>query len=229
MAWWFLFVLLSTRIGWTGSERKDYAEIFVRVLDHAKIGRSGLLHAETEAGRIFRTAGVEIRWVDCASGECHGTLKANEFVLQIVPDGKTSSDRVFGVAFLGPGGEGKFADVFFRHIEAACRFDQQNIWRMLGTVAAHELGHLLLGSHSHSDAGIMMPDWAGETVLRAKMGALMFTKEQAALIRTRIAGADLLLAGGAKASGFGSSQGLPMGRYEYYKRTLRTRDNDDMH
>lgn len=226
-AWWFLFVLLFARTGWAGLERSEHAEIAVRVLNHAGIARSELIGAESEAARIFRAAGVEIRWVNCLSGGCYGTLGANEFVLNIVPDGKTSNDLVFGVAFLGPSGEGKFADVFFRRIEAACGSNRQNIWRMLATVAAHELGHLLLGSHAHSSAGIMMPIWAEGTVHRVEIGTLLFTSDQANLMRERIVGNGLLLAGGAKSSeDFSSREGLPVRPEDSYRRGWRTRSDD---
>ena len=45
---------------------------------------------------------------------------------------------------------------------------------ILGCVMAHELGHLLLGSNSHSDKGIMLPRWEVNQVRQLMMGTLLF-------------------------------------------------------
>jgi hypothetical protein len=71
---------------------------------------------------------------------------------------------------------------------------------LLGTVAAHELGHLLLGSHAHSSIGIMTPHWEPETLRRMNMGGLLFTREQASRMQERIRHNDLRLAGFARRS-----------------------------
>ena len=54
---------------------------------------------------------------------------------------------------------------------------------ILGCVMAHELGHLLLGSNSHSDRGIMLSRWEVNQVRHLMMGALLFTPEQSKLMR----------------------------------------------
>lgn len=222
----FGFVLLFASAAWAQTEKN--AEIFVRVLNHAGIARKEMIRAEREAARIFRAAGLEIQWVDCSREDCHRLLAANEFVLNVVPDGKTSTDLVFGIAFLGPSGEGKYADVFFRRIEAAFGSNAQNISRMLGTVSAHELGHLLLGSHAHSGAGIMMASWGAETVCRVEMGSLLFTRDQAALMRARVGGNGVLLAGGAKSNeNVRSGEAFSMSRGDFYMRAWRTRYAED--
>ena len=190
----FLYVLLSSCTALGGAAAGGSTEIRVRVFNRAGIGRTEMRQAEAEAARVFRAAGVEIQWLDCQRMDCHQVPRANEFLLNIVPDGRTSTDFVFGVAFLGPNGEGKYGDVFFRRIQAACAIDGRNLWRMLGTVIAHELGHLVLGSHAHSGAGIMMALWRDETLHHVEMGTLLFTKDQAVLMKARMGGNEQLFA-----------------------------------
>ena len=55
---------------------------------------------------------------------------------------------------------------------------------------AHELGHLLLGSNSHSRAGIMRAHWQGEELHRLSRGNLWFTSEQANHMRGKLNGAS---------------------------------------
>jgi hypothetical protein len=115
-------------------------------------------------------------------------------MLNIVPEGKTSSDLVFGLAFLDKDGSGRYGDVFFNRVAAAQRAFGADVSQLLGSVAAHELGHLLLGSHAHASSGIMSAVWTGDVLRHMEMGVLLFTREQASLKRTRIRGERVSLA-----------------------------------
>ncbi|HZQ96435.1 MAG TPA: hypothetical protein VFA67_15605 [Candidatus Sulfotelmatobacter sp.] len=184
-------VLLCVSLGWAAEEQGGPSEITVMVQNRAKLRKELLKDAETEAARIFRAAHVTVHWLDCSRHEaCHHIPGINEFVLNIVPDGRTSSDLVYGLTFLGPAGEGKYSDVFFRRIDAACAQGGCNVARFLGTVAAHELGHLLLGSHAHTYEGIMAAVWKQPVLRRMEMGSLLFTPEQSAAMRARLTGED---------------------------------------
>jgi len=48
---------------------------------------------------------------------------------------------------------------------------------LLGHVMAHELGHLLLGSNSHSERDLMREMWWPDELRRAAIGKLFFTPE----------------------------------------------------
>jgi hypothetical protein len=184
-----LFVLLWVAIGWASAETRGVAEITILLQNHAKVSRDVISHAEAEATRIFSASGIRLRWVDCSQTPvCHHVPEANEFVLSIVPDGQTSSELVYGVAFLGPGGEGKYADLFFGRVEAAAVESGFSVQRLLGAVAAHELGHLLLGTHAHSYEGIMCPVWKKAVLQRMEMGTLLFTGGESVRMKARLAG-----------------------------------------
>jgi hypothetical protein len=159
--------------------------ITVLVNDSAGVKPSVLRKAEQEAGRVFDGAGIAVTWVNCGeTDECRRILRPKEFVLHIVPGGKTPSDVVFGEAFLGEDGRGQYSDVFFDRLRQAQ--GDVNLALLLGAVSAHELGHLLLGSNSHSRIGIMEPRWGTEGLRSIGMGRLSFTPEQARSMRNRI-------------------------------------------
>jgi len=176
-------VLLCAQAGWAQNGASTRITVFVN--DSIGVRSPVLMHGEAEASRLFRAAGVLIEWKNCANtSDCRRPPRRNEFVLHIVPKGMTRSDIVFGEAFLGPDGSGKYADVFFnRLLEARGDID---IGQLLGAVSAHELGHLLLGSHAHSLIGIMQPLWQPESLRKIAMGNLMFTAEQEKLMRSRL-------------------------------------------
>lgn len=159
--------------------------ITVVVNDSAKVEAAILVKAEKEATRLFDSAGISIRWLHCAKTDaCRRALLPDEFVLHIVPTGKTRDNLVYGEAFLGEDGRGKYSDVFFDRIRTTP--GNIDVGRLLGLVAAHELGHLLLGSRAHSRVGIMMPIWEKDCVRWLGMGMLRFTPEQARLMQQRI-------------------------------------------
>jgi hypothetical protein len=54
---------------------------------------------------------------------------------------------------------------------------------ILGCTIAHELGHLVLGTNSHSDAGIMQPRWESNQFRQLMIGNLVFTTEQSKLMQ----------------------------------------------
>lgn len=175
-------VLLCGRIGWAQSF--ETTRITVLVNDSVGVKPAVLKRAEAEAARLIRQARIEIRWARCGeTSDCRRPPRADEFVLHIVPNGKTHGDFVFGEAFLGPDGRGKYVDVFFDRIREMQDID---IGQLLGAVAAHELGHLLLGSRSHSLIGIMVPIWRTESLRKIAMGDLRFTPEQQKLMNSRL-------------------------------------------
>jgi len=63
---------------------------------------------------------------------------------------------------------------------------------LLGCVAAHEIGHLLLGSNSHAPLGIMRAHWQAKEIQQMSMGLLVFSPRQAAQMRAGLEAADAL-------------------------------------
>ena len=170
-------------LAWTQADGSSHITVFVN--DAAGVDRAILKRAEAEVARLFRPAGIAIEWKNCAeTSDCRRPPRTNEFVLHIVPQGKAQSDFVFGEAFLGSDGKGAYADVFFNRLRQGS--GKLNIAQLLGAVSAHELGHLLLGSHAHALIGIMEPTWGPESLRRISMGSLTFTPEQHRLIRHRL-------------------------------------------
>ncbi len=57
---------------------------------------------------------------------------------------------------------------------------------LLGHVLAHEIGHLLLRSNSHSVSGIMSARWTGEELRRLSEGAMFFTPLESKVMAGRL-------------------------------------------
>jgi hypothetical protein len=72
-------------------------------------------------------------------------------------------------------------------MEQLQKSDGADIASLLGHVAAHEIGHLLLGSNSHAAAGIMHAHWTAEELASAKVGSLVFLEKESRRMRARLA------------------------------------------
>lgn len=175
----------------------DLREIEVMMQDDTGMTSSVLKRAEGDASQVLRTAGIEVQWINCPKGsqtkECRHFPESNEFMLHVVRTGKTPNDLIFGEAFLGEGGIGKYADVFFDRIAGAEAESGVDFSELLGAVCAHELGHLLLGSRSHSTAGIMQAIWRRDALTKIGMGLMLFTGQESRTMRERLGQASLIL------------------------------------
>jgi len=93
------------------------------------------------------------------------------------------------VAFLSADGTGCYSDVFFDQATELRSNWSVDLASLLGNVAAHELGHLLLGSNSHARDGIMKARWQREELLKVRRDNLLFTAEQAERMRGKLVAA----------------------------------------
>jgi len=178
--------------------------VTARVYDYASVPSSVIRSAEAEATRIFAAAGIDMTWVDCsgtrvparsglaqaeeATTGCFAPVTGADVVVRILsrstPANRAFRDTMFGFA------EGNFvASVFYARVEDFAHGpygNQTDIPVILGVVIAHEVGHLLLGTNSHSRTGIMCGKWDGESLRLAREGFQTFSAEQAAVMRTAV-------------------------------------------
>ena len=184
-------VLLCMWTSTAASAQPNAQHFTVLVHNSARVAPSVLRQSEFEAHRIFRAAGINVDWIECSYGAtdqsvCTNVANSLTFNLRIVDNGKTQSDSVFGEAFLGADGTGRYCDVFVNRIEDTTQSLGLNPSRLLGTVAAHELGHLLLGSRAHSSSGLMNPVWTPQNLQKVYTGTLLFSPEQSRLIKKQL-------------------------------------------
>ena len=162
----------------------------IYVYNQAQVPKRILSRAEQRVTVILRDSGVEPEWRECSVSEggrdCSGPATPGSVAMQIVHRTTKMSDEIFGAAFLGEDGIGRQTDVFYDRLTELHRDWNVALPELLGNVMAHELGHLLLGFHAHSVAGIMQPVWATKELELVERGALVFTAEQSRLIRQRL-------------------------------------------
>lgn len=170
-------------------------QVTVFVYDDAQVFPHTLTRAEQRATKIFSQAGFDITWLDCNGNNGAGDMVAcghvdgpAHLVLCITTHiASTASDAAFGMAFLGADGTGRYGDVFWKRVQQLQETSHVDVAAILGSVMAHEMGHLLLGSNAHAMSGIMQPRWEAGELSRVGMGTLLFMPEQARRMRARMA------------------------------------------
>ena len=172
-------------------------QIRVRLYDYAGVSSKTLNQAKGVAGEVLATAGVEVSWAGCLPGptaagdaSCRLPVTPSDLHLLIVNEKMAkrtpTSGHCLGYAILS-GEFPSIASVFFHRaldLEKGNLVDRSEV---LGAMMAHELGHLLLGEHSHPKRGIMRGVWDDQDLKTIAKGRMWFTQEEAARIEAGVA------------------------------------------
>lgn len=141
-----------------------------------------LASAQQEAARIFARAGIELVWTrrDPAGPRVPVLKVVDRF-------DRAGYDLRLGFALVpDPGRDfAGYAVACARCVEETVTDGSLAYALSLGYVIAHELGHVLLGSDSHSLTGIMAPEFPVQGLLRVPRDAFLFSSAQAEKMRRR--------------------------------------------
>jgi hypothetical protein len=190
----FLLTFDSPSLAHDRSKNTDEVIPGINVLayNYAQVPGQTLDRAEREVTRILHDVGIEATWRNCNPAltdihqdvNCTQEASPTNFILRILPDiaatPGVTDERTMGFAF------GNYASVSFRWVREEAAVVGAMPSEILSVAAAHEIGHLLLGSESHSHRGIMRARWSREDFARSPLGAFTFTPEQAQSIRTEV-------------------------------------------
>ncbi len=182
-----------------GEGDKDLT-LTVRVYNYGGVSAGDLATAERVAARIFQKAGLQLSWVDCPGSReeiqripvCLAPHAPAEIILNVVAElvaGPRVGEAAMGLALATPApNRGYLANIAHgratRLLLEAPR--ELTLGQLLGHGIAHEIGHLLLGSHSHSPSGLMSARWKSQELMLAAYGQFNFSPEQAATLRSDV-------------------------------------------
>ena len=168
----------------------------MRVHDYVGLKRGTLERAESEVARILRQAGIDTAWVVCpvTSAElaqypaCLQPADAPRFDMNIQPRFMATQlsqpDTTLGFTTLTREGvRASDASIFLDRIKEEVERTHGSLTGIRGDAMAHELGHILLRTSGHSAEGIMRARWTPDDLRRAACGLLLFTPQQAELMR----------------------------------------------
>jgi hypothetical protein len=164
--------------------------VVIRVRDTAQVPPSILMRALEEVTRIYRQAGVETRWPTSLSAEPKA-VQTTALIIGIVSDHQVTrlpvlSPNSMGIVMLTANGRGRVGYVFYDRIHILTGPNRLHRALVLGVAIAHEIGHLLLPYHTHSQNGLMRAEWTTADLQRAQHGSLLFSAEEGELLRRHI-------------------------------------------
>lgn len=154
--------------------------VYLLVSNQAGVPADVLMGALAEMSRIYQAIGVEVITIDDASNAA-----GPGFVVNLVPEklAPRSFASPLGTAMVG----GILAYVVFERVERFATTWGNHVTMTLGLTLAHELGHLLLKSGSHTVSGLMSATWNPADATLAASGRLLFWPADAARIRRALA------------------------------------------
>jgi hypothetical protein len=175
--------------------------LVIRTHNTYRLSSENLRTAQDAAAAILRDMGIDVRWLDCDrkniepigdSSRCARTPASNELLLRIQAKGPIGGTRDVSMGFsmvssrpedYAPILSTVFADV----VASVARDAGVDARRLLGYAVAHEIGHLLLNSPRHSNAGLMRELWSSSEMQAGRTADWMFLSEEAETMRRAIA------------------------------------------
>lgn len=150
-----------------------------------------IIDLERSATAIFRHAGVDATWLNCsgAYAPCGALTRQDRFGPTLVRLRIVDRLDRGGVHRLGWTTQGSWAaTVQYRRAEQISHASTSGLstGQVLGHVAAHEIGHVLLGSSAHGSFGVMKSTYNNEDFLNMVQGRLLFTVEESRGLRARL-------------------------------------------
>jgi hypothetical protein len=194
---WFASLFLPLATCFAAPRVAEPVQLTVSVHNDAKVPAGAMASAEVTASRIFRQAGLAVKWVVCGrsldtapeSASCIEAAYPTHLHVRIVSRPRNLTNSTFGVSYLAADGTGCYSDIFFARIANLHSSSGQEIGPILGHVMAHEIAHLILGMNAHSPFGIMRAQWQREELLKGSKGELLFTQQQSQVMRQRLSSA----------------------------------------
>jgi hypothetical protein len=134
---------------------------------------------EREMARLFLREGIALRFGPESSA------LAPSVELRLASGETPLRQGALGVALL-KGPAGRYAELYPSLILMVARDAAWGEAELLARVGAHEIGHLLLNSAEHAEAGIMRANWDPHSLLKVPHPLIIFQSEEARTMRLRL-------------------------------------------
>jgi hypothetical protein len=183
--------------------------IKIELNNTAKTPHYAVSVAEAAASSLFDRAGIRIEWIECLSGAtdprrslCMESNDPDQFTVVIRQDDGRARPHDSALGYAMPfSGKRNHAAVLWSPISRIAQDNSREVGEgtLLGTVIAHELGHLLMGSGTHGP-GVMNSNWVRSDFIVMGQHRSRFTLEQVEQLRqglerrTRLTGGLVLFA-----------------------------------
>lgn len=173
-------------------------QIEVHIYNDIGVPDGDVSGAKQVASRVFRQAGIDLGWSDCtvkrsssgrASSPCESPGPAGILVYFVGPleeHFKWVDQNALGYSIIPEAKPGTMAYISYPRIKNLSDSTSAGVPDLLGLAVAHEIGHLLFGSHSHANQGIMRAPWRLHDLQGKAWNEFEFTGDQASRLRVAV-------------------------------------------
>jgi hypothetical protein len=168
--------------------------VTVRIYDSAGLDPATHAHTLMVATGILKQAGIEVTWLGCQSqhgtgpADCGVPLGRTEVAVRFVRvRAEATTHLTLGSSLVDTRARtGSFATIYVNRVERLASGTGISADVLLGRALAHELGHLLLGSSEHANAGLMQAVWTLDVLTRNQASDWWFTEGDARAMRSAV-------------------------------------------
>jgi hypothetical protein len=184
---WLVGAALTIQLGlnWPVAASDGMPSFLLSLVNEAGVPSDIVCGAMEEVTRIYAQIGVRVIWAEDAGGIPKNALIT---LLPRTTEQLVEPTGVVGLALRGDNSSGRLTYVFYDRVQAIASQHQMSDASLLGLAIAHEIGHLLLPTGSHSPGGVMRGQWDNRQLALARAKLLRFTAQQAELIRAHLTG-----------------------------------------
>ncbi len=164
----------------------------VRLYNGGSASERDIFELEQNATAIFRDAGIDMVWINCS--------RTGAQRLAFTQPGASSGQTVLWlrvVNHLDRGGpfvlgwttpDSSVVTVQYSRAQQMAHTSKGGVssGQILGHVAAHEMGHVLLASTAHAAFGVMKPTYDKWDLLNMVHSHLLFTAQESRVLRARL-------------------------------------------
>jgi hypothetical protein len=194
-----VFILVTSTSLASAADPINAAAVRVRIHDYANIRPSRLARTQRLVSHLYDAIDVRTEWLEVTrplddttiASPCGPTDLTIILLTAAMAERRQVPPSIAGYAAVTPGEAGRVAFVIYDRVREIAQRADADVVYVMGTVIAHELGHLLLPSGAHSDAGLMRRHWDAADFKRPD---LHFSSAQATTIRQTIDAAASLIA-----------------------------------
>jgi hypothetical protein len=131
--------------------------VVVRLYDVQGVPPETVAAARATTAQILRNADIDLRWARCP---CPRPVGPVELMIRLAASTAQSEPLSLGFSYVDVQKQaGTLATVFSDRVHALAVASRVDESELLGRAMAHEIGHLLLGTHDHAARGLMRGKW----------------------------------------------------------------------
>jgi hypothetical protein len=148
--------------------------------------------AERTAADVLGRAQIDVSLVTCrvepaAPRLCSEVPKGQDLIVRLTTAPSTAAEGALADANVDTAlAAGSLATVYVDRIRRLAAVADVDAGVLIGRAIAHEVGHLLLGTSSHSITGLMRAVWSATAINHEGDPAWRFDRRQGARLRSRL-------------------------------------------